>query len=98
VANAVDGGFMGGGMTGPGMMVGTTAGVQQEGFFQHALHTVGNAFGVGGQGGSVSAGQQVMVPGGSVSAMQPVMQEQFVQGGSVMSGQVGGSAYGQPAI
>merc|ERR1719223_729207 len=89
--------MMGGGMMGPGgMMVGGTtaigggmmAGSQQEGFLQHAMHTVGNALGVGGQGGSVAAGQQVMMTGGSTSAMQPV-----VQGGSVMStGQVGGGS------
>jgi len=99
VANAVDGGMMGPG----GMMVGGTTVLgggmmavgQQEGFLQHAMHTVGGALGISGQGSLVEPGQPVMVMGGSAAAMQPVM-----QGGSVMSmGQAGGgSTCGQPPM
>jgi len=76
---------------GGGMMVGG----QQEGFLQHAMHTVGSALGVSGQGSSFDAGQHVMVTGGSASAMQPVMQS-----GSVMSMGLagGGSMLGQPPM
>mmetsp|Transcript_114419 Transcript_114419/g.227685 ORF Transcript_114419/g.227685 Transcript_114419/m.227685 type:complete len:130 (-) Transcript_114419:154-543(-) len=99
VGNAVDGGMMAHGsmmVTGTTAVGGVMAGGQQEGFVQQAMHTVGTAFGVGGQGGSVASGQPVMMTtGGSASAMQPA-----VQGGSVMSvGQAGGgSTFGQPPV